>query len=124
MAPAPIPIRVLVADDDDAMRELLVQVLTDEGYLVSEARDGIELLALLAPGAAAVDVVLADHRMPGASGLSVLARVGRGATWVLMSAFADDQVTAEALHLGAFRVLAKPLVLEELLVTVRAIAAA
>ncbi|MFO0675245.1 MAG: response regulator [Polyangiaceae bacterium] len=112
--------RILVAEDDDEMRALVVGTLRDDGYDVVEARSGHEamktILALAAsnteadPADIGVDLLLTDVRMPGASGLGLvdaLHRVMRSVPTVLMTAFPDDEVHSEAVRLGV-PVLAKP----------------
>ena len=65
------PRHVLVADDEELIRSALRELLEEEGFVVSEARTGLEVQAALAsPGRP--DLVLMDVRMPGKDGLSVL----------------------------------------------------
>jgi DNA-binding response OmpR family regulator len=121
------PARVVVAEDDNQFRALLCQALQADGYEVVEARDGTELgelvrsLLLRSNGGCAVELMIADVRMPGASGLSVLSELRR-CDWntpvILMSAFADDELAVEAARLGAV-VLDKPFDLQELMWFVR-----
>ncbi len=101
---------VLLAEDDYDFRLLLAAAFRSWGYDVIEARDGLQLGALLEsqllapPHRSAVDLVVADIRMPGRSGLLALAEL-REHNWstpvVLMSAFSDAAAHAEALRLGA-----------------------
>lgn len=58
--------RILVADDDDNLRELLALVLSQDGRVVDTARDGIEALELLTQNR--YDLILSDLRMPGLNG--------------------------------------------------------
>ena len=60
-------LRILIVDDDEALRESLELVLSAEDYEVVAAPDGASALALLEKGP--VDVVLCDLRMPGVDGL-------------------------------------------------------
>jgi CheY-like chemotaxis protein len=123
--------RVLLAEDDREMRSLLAQTLRDEGYEVVEAADGEEAARYLdiestdGGPATAVDMVVADVRMPAASGLDLLADL-RNFDWVtgvvLISAFADQSVHDEARRLGASALLAKPFSLEHFLDVVRDVA--
>lgn len=64
---------ILVVEDEPAIRELLVEVLQDEGYGVVAAADGIAALDLLARQA--TDLVLTDVMMPGLDGLGVVRRM-------------------------------------------------
>jgi CheY-like chemotaxis protein len=58
--------RILVADDDDNLRDLLALVLSQDGRVVDTARDGIEALELLTQNR--YDLILSDLRMPGLNG--------------------------------------------------------
>ena len=115
--------RVLVAEDDAALRRMIATVLRADGYEVIEAGDGLELLghieSILAGERARSDefVILADVNMPGLTGMDVLAilRCTFAATAViLMTAFGDREVYAEARELGAAAVLDKPFNLDAL----------
>jgi two-component system response regulator AtoC len=112
--------RVLIADDDDALRESLELVLAAEGYEVVSARDGAAALALLE--AQPVDVVLCDLRMPGMDGLELLPQLVRrlpGVPVLLMSAYGSADLAVEAMRRGAYDYLAKPFQPSELLLTLR-----
>lgn len=65
------PMRVLVADDDEAIRTLLSDMLRDEGYGVDQAADGSEALARL-EGDELPDLIVLDLMMPGVTGWDVL----------------------------------------------------
>ena len=69
--------RVVIAEDDATLRELLAAALRLDGHEVSEARDGCELLDLLASSVMddgkLPDLVISDLRMPGWDGMQVLA---------------------------------------------------
>jgi two-component system response regulator (stage 0 sporulation protein F) len=113
--------RVLVADDDDELRGILVEALRSDGYAVSEARDGMEMLAIIHdsltyPGSRP-DVVVADVRMPHLSGLGALQelkRTGVRLPVVMMTAFCPESVEIVAKRLGAAGVLRKPFDLDDL----------
>jgi CheY-like chemotaxis protein len=109
--------RVLLAEDDDEMRALLAQVLEKEGYDVIEASDGSELidfvgLAVSVPDIeSAPDVIISDHRMPGWSGLEVLAGVrslGSAVPFILITAFGNARLRDQAMRMGATAVIDKP----------------
>jgi CheY-like chemotaxis protein len=114
---------VLVADDDEDMRKLLSDVLREDGFTVSEARDGQELLAMLVEKTApdgtpiAPDLVVTDVQMPGATGMRVLSHVRRAHPTVpviLITAFGSAELHAQAKRLGAATVLNKPFDLGDL----------
>jgi DNA-binding response OmpR family regulator len=108
---------VLLAEDDAAFRRLIASVLEAEGYDVVEAVDGVELLAKLESVLTArgqrpdAFLVVADVRMPGLSGLDVLAilRCANCTTPViLITAFGDETTHMEGRELGAAAVFDKP----------------
>jgi DNA-binding NtrC family response regulator len=128
------PHRVLLAEDDAAMRALLACRLRRAGFEVVEASNGAEALQRLAqrractPGMA-IDVVVSDVRMPGCDGLNILASLQQGAGCVpviLITAFGTMATHLEALRLGAYAIVDKPFDLDDLtaLVTAAARAAA
>lgn len=107
----------IVADDDPFMREWLELSLHSFGARVVHAASGHELAALLAPPVAAVDLVISDVRMPGPSGLEVLARARAGGNQVpflLITGFGGPEVVSAARAHGA-SVLQKPFSRRELL---------
>jgi len=118
---APPPARILVAEDDGEMREMVASALRNDGYDVVEASDGGELLAQLASAASAkvhdaFDLVVTDVRMPGSNGLHVLETLRR-ARWnvpmIVMTAFGDPQTRATVeLYGGIF--FDKPFDLDDL----------
>src|SRR6185312_2485143 len=114
--------RVLVAEDDDALREMITTRLRGDGCYVIQAKNGDEALDLITSidsGHAEVrqlDLVVIDVRMPGMSGLDVV-RVLRAWQWgtpvLFVTAYPDDRFLSQAGELGA-SVLAKPFVLSRL----------
>jgi two-component system response regulator AtoC len=102
--------RVLIADDDAALRRLARDVLDGQGYELLEAADGERALAVLRERA--VDVVVSDLRMPGLDGLALLAAARKLAdppVVVLLTAYGSVPQAVEAMRLGAFDFLEKPL---------------
>jgi DNA-binding response OmpR family regulator len=123
----PLP-RVLLAEDDAQMRLMLASALRRDGCEVIEVSDGWELLRYLTEnrleslpsldtGASRrIDLLISDIRMPGRSGLDILAGM-RWADWpmpvILITAFGDSQTHAEARRLGAAAVFDKPFDLDD-----------
>ncbi len=112
--------RILVAEDDDAFRSLLLVTLRQAGHGAVELEDGSELEDYLAMtrtrAVAAPDLILTDLKMPGTSGLDVVRRArARGLTCpiVLLTAFPDPEVFEEAERIGQVTVLGKPIDLEQ-----------
>jgi two-component system, OmpR family, response regulator MprA len=115
-------IRILVAEDDRAVRESLVRALQLEGYTVAAAKNGAE--ALEAARQAEPDVVLLDVSMPMVDGLTVcrVLRAEHNQVPVLMlTARTEPSDRVAGLDAGADDYLAKPYDLEELLARVRAL---
>ena len=123
------PARVLVAEDDTAMRDLLAEALRRDGHDVIEVPDGRHLAAYFEAAGdseAALplpDLIISDVRMPGYTGLDILASLRAAqidVPVILISAFADEATHREAFDLGA-AFLDKPFDLEALRRTVRAL---
>lgn len=114
--------RILLAEDDDDLRDLLAERLRGRGFVVVEARTGHELLdaleaAVRARGRRPFDLVITDHNLPGARGVAALATLRRYDALVpavVMSAFLDDDLAVQARLVGAQAVLSKPVELSEL----------
>jgi DNA-binding response OmpR family regulator len=104
--------RILIVDDDAGSRTVLAEVLSRRGYQVQEAPDGFWVSKALQAGTFSFDLVVLDWKMPGLDGLAVLQQLRAFApeTLVILSSIAaDDQLRLEALSLGAFDVLRKPM---------------
>ncbi len=107
--------RILLVDDDEDMRSLLADVLTDDGYDVNQAANGAEALVVLHRETFAA--ILLDKRMPGLSGMDLLPglRVICPETPVIViTAFGDAHTAAEGAEKGAFGLLFKPFRMDEL----------
>jgi DNA-binding response OmpR family regulator len=110
-----------LAEDDDEMRHMLEAELRADGYVVFPVNDGTEMLEALSEASrlpsAAPDVIVMDVRMPGYSGLHVLAAL-RAAQWttpvILITAFGDARLHEEAAKLGADVVFDKPFDVDDL----------
>ncbi|UWE08812.1 response regulator transcription factor [Actinacidiphila bryophytorum] len=114
--------RVLVVDDDDAVRRSLAHALTRDGYEVAVAADGGTALAVLAAGRH--DAVVLDILMPEPNGLEVCRTLrGRGDRTPILMLTARDLVAdrVAGLDAGADDYLAKPFALEELRARIRAL---
>jgi DNA-binding response OmpR family regulator len=104
--------RILIVDDDAGSRTILAGVLSRRGYQVQEAPDGFWVSRALHAGVFSFDLVVLDWKIPGLDGLAVLQRLRSFAPEtlvILISIAADDQLRLEALSLGAFDVLRKPM---------------
>jgi two-component system response regulator HydG len=108
----------LVVDDDDGVRYTLAGILEDEGVAVTQAASGEAAVALLDdPATPEVHLVVTDMRMPGMSGLDVLAHVRkrpRPPKVVMITAHGNERLAVEATKHGAYDYFRKPFELEEL----------
>jgi two-component system response regulator PilR (NtrC family) len=107
--------RILVADDERSMRELLAIVLKREGYDVVLAEDGRSAVAALEKQP--VDLLVSDIKMPDMSGVEVLRAakaIDKDILGIMITAFASTETAVEALRLGAYDYVTKPFKVEEL----------
>jgi CheY-like chemotaxis protein len=117
--------RVIIADDDDDLRDLIVHRLLSDGYRVLETDSGHGLIDLLRDAQRTgrlPDVVVSDIQMPDVSGIEVLRRLhdrGFDSPVILMTAHRDDAVLDAAAEHGATAVLYKPFELDDLRTAVR-----
>lgn len=111
--------RLLVADDDDAIREMLARALCAEGFDVLTAKDGAEALALFR-GRGPYDLLLLDEEMPGLTGRQLLAQLRSEGVDVpaLLHSGSLELADDDAGRLGAV-LLRKPASLTALAVAVR-----
>ncbi len=111
--------RILVVDDERAIRKTLREILEFEKYSVDEAQNGQEAIEKVQSND--YDVVLCDIKMPGIDGIEVLEKVQeQGETPVIMiSGHGTIDTAVEAIKKGAFDYISKPLDLNRLLVSVR-----
>src|SRR5437588_12225802 len=112
---------ILVADDDAAIRGMLRNFLEMEGYAVSEAQTGGEVVKLISNGHK-VDLLLMDLKMPEFSGIDVLQQIGTknlDVPVVLMTAYGTSNVAIKAIELGAHDYIVKPFELEDVLLAIQ-----
>ena len=112
--------RILIIDDEKAIRNTLKEILEFENYTVDQAEDGPAGLDMLIQQR--YDVVLCDIKMPKMDGLEVLSRahaMGTDAAFIMVSAHGSIETAVEATKKGAYDFLSKPPDLNRLLVTVR-----
>ena len=121
------PPRILVAEDDAALRALIATALRQAGYQVVEAGDGVEAVGnaqawvFRGQPIEPPDVIVSDIRMPGWSGLDTLRILRAGAEAppvVLMTAFGSHETHELAARLGAAHVFDKPFPIEDLVAVV------
>jgi two-component system nitrogen regulation response regulator NtrX len=110
---------ILVVDDEQGIREVLQDVLADEGHRVITVEDGFRALEALQEGA--VDLVILDVWLPNMGGIDVLKRIRD--SWpeievVVISGHANINMAVQAVKIGAFDFLEKPLSLEKTITVV------
>jgi len=112
--------RILVIDDEAAIRDSMKMILEYEGYEFAGAATGEEGIVLVEREA--VDLVFLDIKMPGMDGLEVLGRlkqVAESLPIVMISGHATVATAVEATKMGAFEFVEKPLASERILLTIR-----
>jgi two-component system response regulator AtoC len=100
--------RILIADDEQNLRRVLVAMLRRDGHEVVQASNGVEALEMIGQD---IDVVLTDLRMPKADGMDVLrgaARTHPHVPVIMMTAYGSVGQAVEAIKAGAFDYLEKP----------------
>ena len=115
------PLKVLVVDDEPAIRRFLRTSLTTQGYFVTEAENGTVALDHLRRGA--TDVVVLDLGLPDIDGFDIIERLrGQGSTVpiIVLSSRTDETGKVKALDMGADDFVTKPFGVDELLARIRA----
>ena len=123
-APAPVPIRVLIADDQRVVREGLSMLVTliDDVEVVGVACDGDEAVRLAE--AHRPDVILMDLRMPGLDGIAATASLRErlpAARVLVLTTYADEDAIVPALRAGARGYLTKDASAEQIETAIRAV---
>ena len=112
--------KLLVVDDERAIRNSLKEILTDEGYEVDTAEDGAAALALAEREQ--YNVIFCDIKMPGMDGIEFLDKVmeaGLEGAVVMISGHGDIDTAVECIKKGAFDFIQKPLDLNRILITIK-----
>src|SRR5437763_7442445 len=107
---------ILVVDDDVDTCRNLSDILTDLGYRVDTAHDGLAALELVRRHT--YDIALLDLKMPGMSGLELYREIRKlqsGTVALVVTAYASSATAEEALTAGAWQVLSKPVDVPRLL---------
>ncbi|NWF72177.1 MAG: sigma-54-dependent Fis family transcriptional regulator [Nitrospirae bacterium] len=111
---------ILVVDDDQRNREMLAEALSDSGFKVDIACDGVEALSKI--NQVTYDALLSDIRMAPLSGLELLDSVRKirpEMPIVLLTAFGSVDTAIQAMKQGAFDYITKPINLDELVLTMK-----
>src|SRR3981081_2726241 len=116
-----MPDRILVVDDEEAIREIVASMLSSAGYACKQAGSGMEALALLESGEE-FELMLSDLMMADMDGIGLLERTKEKypeMPVVMVTAVHDISVALAAIRNGAYDYLLKPFEREQLLATVR-----
>jgi nucleotide-binding universal stress UspA family protein/CheY-like chemotaxis protein len=116
MAEESVVLRILIVDDESLIRWSLAETLTDAGHTVIEAGDAKDTLHQLATGPMP-DLILLDYRLPDWGDLTLLETVRRLAPAcpvIMMTAYGTPMMRRDAVALGAYRVIDKPMNLPDL----------
>jgi CheY-like chemotaxis protein len=119
--------RILIAEDEEALRGLLHRALAEAGHDVVVAADGAEALDQLTRADGAFDLLLADIKMPVMDGIALALATARDypeVTILLMTGYADQRERAHGLDTLIHGVVAKPFTVAEIRFEVAAALAA
>lgn len=112
--------KILVVDDERAIRNSLKEILSDEGYAVDTAEDGATALDMA--GKERHDVIFCDIKMPNMEGTEVLEKLkkdGIDSAVIMISGHGDIDTAVECIKKGAFDFIQKPLDLNRILITIK-----
>jgi two-component system response regulator AtoC len=111
----------LVIDDETNLRESLAELIAGEGFRAAQASNGEEAIDSLRGGGVQPDVIFLDMRMPKLDGLEFLRLIQQEklttAPVIVISAFGDSSKMIEAMRLGAYDYITKPLDADEIIAT-------
>lgn len=103
--------KILIADDEDSMRQLVARAIAMDGHETVTAQDGAEALEILIREDGAFDLLLTDIQMPIMDGIALALSAARdfpGLTILLMTGFADQRERASNLNALVHDVVTKP----------------
>ena len=102
--------QILVVDDETAIREVLIEFLSEHGYAATGAENGREALQMVRT--IRPQIILLDIAMPGMNGIETLKKLRQecpSAAVIMISGHADNDMALQALDLGAYDFIQKPL---------------
>ncbi len=112
--------RVLVVDDEKAIRDMLAEFLDMEGYSVRTAEDGVAAVNELQRSD--FDLIISDLKMPRMGGIALLDQIGKrapSAVTVIMTGFGTVETAIDAMKRGAYDYVLKPFKLDEVVMVLR-----
>uniref|UniRef100_UPI003FF14C80 sigma-54-dependent transcriptional regulator n=1 Tax=Candidatus Cryptobacteroides bacterium TaxID=3085639 RepID=UPI003FF14C80 len=112
--------KILIVDDERAIRNSLSEILSDEGYNVEVAEDGPTAIEMAEKER--YDVIFCDIKMPNMEGTEVLEKLrkdGIDSAIIMISGHGDIETAVECIKKGAFDFIQKPLDLNRILITIK-----
>jgi len=112
-------IKILVVDDDEIVREVIISLLSSEGYAVRAAKDGLDAIKILKMEN--INLVITDLRMPGADGIEVLKeaiKMDPDRAVIILTAYGTLDTALKAIREGAYDYMTKPFKMEEMIIRV------
>ncbi len=114
--------KILIAEDDDVVREFIVRALNGDGHDLIETADGASALDALTQSNGEFDLLLSDVKMPGIDGIELALATGRrhpDIAIMLMTGYADQRERAHGLDALVHDVLSKPFSVDQIKGAVR-----
>lgn len=111
--------RILLVEDDNSTRAYLREILEEKAYEVSAVKNGVEAVEIIREKD--FDLVITDLMMPGMDGFELIRRIrdgGHEVAVIIMTAYGSTDRAVEAMHLGAFDFISKPVKADLILMTV------
>lgn len=106
---------ILIIDDEEVQRNILLGYLEKKGFKVYSANSGSQAIKII--NEELIDIVLSDYKMPVMSGIDILSKVSQinpEIVFVIITAYGSIENAVNAMHLGAYDYLTKPINLDEL----------
>lgn len=113
-------ISILIVDDDIGICKTMSFILERKGYAVATAKDGLEAIEMVKEKS--FDIIFMDIKMPIMDGVEAYKRIKKirlKTIVIMMTAYAVEDLVEEALQEGAYRILYKPLDMEEVVVVIK-----
>lgn len=113
-------VKILVVDDEEMIRNLFHDILTQTGYRVKTAKDGSEAIKLIEEES--FEIVITDLKMPGISGIALLEYIlgiNPDISVIIITGYGTIESAVNAIKKGAYDYISKPFELEEMKVTIK-----
>ncbi|MDD3294602.1 MAG: response regulator [Geobacteraceae bacterium] len=114
--------RILIVEDEENTRQALARLLVREGFLVDSVSNGCEALSYLRRQS--VNLIVTDMKMPQMDGMTFLRELNKSfprSNVIMITAYGGVESYLEAMNLGAFEYINKPVQIEELKIIMRKI---